>query len=260
MTPSFGVKSEMSVQTEPRRAGAVRWEMLKFCRWFTALVFLCSVAVSASGPALTELITNGDFETGDFQGWNVDNQAGGSGTFLVASGTITPISGFETAGPAGGTFYGLSDQTGPGAHALSQMFTVPSAADSVLLSFDMFVNDQSEAGPIVNPAGLDYTAIPNQHARVDILSADAPAFDTGAGVLRNFYLSVDPGPNPHAYTHYEFDITDLVGAGGTFRLRFAEVDNQLYLHVGVDNVSVQFAAAGAAPQRVPVKKYRAVTQ
>jgi len=233
--------------------------MLKLCRWFFALAFFCSVAVFAGVSAdVTELITNGDFETGDFQGWNIDNQAGGSGTFLVASGTTTPISGFPTVGPAGGTFYALSDQTGPGAHALSQMFTVPSAAASVLLSFDMFVNDQSGVGPIVNPAGLDYTAIPNQHARVDILSADAPAFDTDAGVLRNFYLSVDAGPNPHAYTHYEFDITDLVGDGGTFRLRFAEADNQLWLHMGVDNVSIQFVAAGVAPQRVPLKKYRAV--
>src|SRR6266849_1722949 len=97
--------------------------MLKLCRWFTALVFFCSVAVSASGPGVTELITNGDFETGDVQGWNVDNQAGGSGTFLVTSGTTAPISDLPIAGPAGGMFYGLSDQPGPGAHALSQMFT-----------------------------------------------------------------------------------------------------------------------------------------
>ncbi len=233
--------------------------MLKLCRWIFALAFFCCVAVFASVPAdVTELIMNGDFETGDFQGWNVDNQAGGSGTFLDASGTTTPISGFPTAGPAGGTFYALTDQEGPGAHALSQIFTVPSAAASAVLSFDMFVNDQSGAGPMVNPAGLDYTAFPNQHVRVDILSADASVFDTGTGVLRNFYLGVDPGSNPHAYTHYEFDITDLVGDGGTFRLRYAEVDNQLWLHVGVDNVSIQFVAAGAAPQRAPLKKYRAV--
>jgi hypothetical protein len=78
----------------------------------------------------------------------------------------------------------------------------------------------------INPAGLDWTvSMANQFARVDILSAGASPFDTGSGVLANFYLGADSGDNPHAYTNYNFDITSLVGAGGTFQLRFAEVDN-----------------------------------
>src|SRR5262249_54170712 len=145
-----------------------------------------------------ELLTNGDFSTGTLASWSVDNQPGGFGTWLVASGTLTPMSGFPTVGPPpGSAFYALTDQTGAGAHALSQAFTVPAPAAAVILSFDMFVNDQNGFGAIINPAGLDYTAIPNQHCRVDILDPDALPFDTGAGVLSNFYLGVDPGPNPH---------------------------------------------------------------
>lgn len=94
------------------------------------------------------------------------------------------------------------------------------------------------AGPIIDPAGLDHTAVPNQRARVDILSAAAGPFDSGAGVLTNYYLGVDGGPDPHAFTHYSFDITGIVGTGGTFQLRFAEVDNQLWFNQGVDNVSI----------------------
>src|SRR5207249_734802 len=101
------------------------------------------------------------------------------------------------------------------------------------LSFSMFVNDQ-DGGPIVNPSGLNFTALPNQHARVDILTSGAGAFDTGTGVARNFYLGVDPHTNPNPYKNYSFDITNLVGAGGTFQLRFGEVDTQLNLNVGVD--------------------------
>ncbi len=52
------------------------------------------------------------------------------------------------------------------------------------------------------------------------------AFDTGATVLGNFYLGADAGANPHAFTSYLFDITALVGGGGSFVLRFAESDNQ----------------------------------
>ncbi len=142
-------------------------------------------------------------------------------------------------GPAAGNFYAISDQSGPGAHALEQSFVVPAGSTSVVVSFDMFVNDWSDLGPIVNAAGLDYTASPNQYARVDIMSAAAPALDTGAGVLDNLYTGVDLGLDPNGYTHYSFDITNVVGAGGTFTLRFAEVDNQFFLNQGVDNVSIQ---------------------
>ena len=137
----------------------------------------------------------------------------------------------------------MSDQTGPGTHALIQSFVVPGVAASVILSFDMFVND-FDFGPVVDPSGLDFTSggtfAANQHARVDILSAIATPFDTGAGVLGNFYLGVDLGFIPNPYVPYLFDITGLVGAGGTFQLRFAEVDNSGFLNQGVDNVSVFF--------------------
>ncbi len=219
-----------------------------------ALVVVLGIGAPAKAD---ELLTNGNFATGTLASWNVDNQAGGFGTFVVISGTVTPDGMQPTVGPPpGSTFYAVSDQIGAGTHALSQMFTVPAGATSVILSFDMFVNDWSGVGPIVNAAGLDYTAVPNQHARVDILAADAPPFDTGTGVLQNFYLSVDPGANPHAYTHYEFDITDLVVDGGIFRLRFAEVDNQFFLSQGVGNVSIDFTGAAPVGKTNKVKKYQ----
>jgi hypothetical protein len=102
----------------------------------------------------------------------------------------------------------------------------------------MFVNDQSGSGPIINPSGLDHTADPNQHVRVDLLTSGAAAFDTGAGVISNYYLGVDGGNNPNPFTSYSFDITGSVVPGGTYQVRFAEVDNQLFLNQGVDNVSV----------------------
>ncbi|HXG25089.1 MAG TPA: hypothetical protein VNJ09_11080 [Chthonomonadales bacterium] len=138
-----------------------------------------------------ELITNGDFETGTLAGWIVTDLAGGSGTWAIddADG-LTPISGNATVGPAAGLLYAVSDQEGLGTHALEQAFTVPAGALSVILSFDMFVNDWSGVGPIVDPSGLDHnsggTGAANQHARVDIMTAGAAPFDTGAGVLATF--------------------------------------------------------------------------
>jgi len=210
------------------------------------LLVLATTAGSLSASA-TQLLTNGGFETGTFAGWSEMTQAGGSGSFFVdGAAALGPLSGNSTAGPAAGSFYAVSDQVGPSTNALTQTFVVPGAASSVILSFDMFVND-SAGGPIIDPSGLDYTSggtfNPNQHARVDILSAIATPFDTGVGVLSNFYTGVDPQhQNPNPYTQYAFDITSVVGAGGTFQIRFAAVDNSGNLNQGVDNVSIIFAA------------------
>jgi hypothetical protein len=206
---------------------------------------VCGFACFAFG---SPLLTNGGFETGTLAGWTVVNQAGSfpGSSFFAVSGTTAPQSSLTTVGPASGTFYAISDGSGPGAHALLQTFTVPAAASFVTLSFSLFVN--SYGGSFINPIGLDFTDGASQHARVDILSAGASALGTGAGVLQNFYLGVDAGANPHAYTNRSFDITSLVGAGGTFQLRFAEVDNQLFLNMGVDNVNIDYTAATGVPE------------
>jgi hypothetical protein len=195
-----------------------------------------------------QLVTNGNFATGNLSGWTEVNQAGGSGSFFVTSGNAGPLSGSPTPGPDGSTFYAVSDQNGPGAHALLQSFTVPTGATSLTLTFDMFVSDW-DSGPFCN-SGLDYTVQPNQCARVDILSAGAGAFDTTTGVLDNLYHGADcvsgnGCTNPAPWTAYTFDLTGL--APGTYQLRFAEADNQLFLNDGVDNVSLTAAVPAPEP-------------
>jgi hypothetical protein len=206
---------------------------------------------SASLAYGAQLLVNGGFETGNFSGWTVANQAGSfpGSNFFVLSGTVLPLSGLTTVGPASGSFYAVSDAAGSGTHALLQTFTVSGPASSVVLSYRLFAN--SYGGSFVNPIGLDFTDGANQHARVDILSAGASAFTTTTGLLQNFYLGVDAGSNPHAYTNYSFDITSLVGAGGTFQIRFAEVDNQLFFNLGVDNVSIISSTAATGVPEPP---------
>jgi hypothetical protein len=203
------------------------------------------LATTCSILQASELITNGGFETGNLSGWTVTSQTGtfsGSGFFVTGS-TSAPVSGDLTVGPAIGTRYAVSDELGPATEILSQSFTAPGPAASVILSFSLFVN--SYGGTVVNPIGLDYTDGANQYARVDLLQSGSSLFTTGAGVLRNFYSGTDPAAsNPNAYTSYSFDITSLVGTGGAFVLRFAEVDNIDVLNMGIDNVSVSFTPAG----------------
>jgi hypothetical protein len=188
-----------------------------------------------------QLLGNVGFEDSQISlpSWTVTDLAGGSGSWFADTTTSTPLSGNTTVGPASGLVYAVTDQAGPGTHALTQSFTVPMGSTLVVLSFDMFMNDQSGVGPIINPIGLDHTDGPNQYATVDLLTALASPFDTGAGVLANLFLGEDAGPNPHVWTPYSFDITSLVTPGGTYQIRFGEVDNQLFFNQGVDNVGIE---------------------
>ena len=215
---------------------------------FPRSILIAATLSAAQSATATPLLTNGGFETGDFTGWTVTDLANGSGTWSVASGTTTPISGHPTVGAASGNFYAVTDQGGPGTHALTQNFIVPIGATSVVLSFDMFANNQAGGAAIINPVGLDHTQGPNQHARVDLLSGSATAFDTGVGVLDNLFIGADSGANPNGYTPYIFDITSFISPGGTFQIRFAESDNQLFFNQGVDNVSVEARIGASVPE------------
>ncbi|WP_372625085.1 PEP-CTERM sorting domain-containing protein [Arsukibacterium sp.] len=207
-----------------------------------ATLTFCGLVSSAVYATPIELVTNGGFESGDFTGWIVTDS--GSGTFEVTS-ALAPSNGtFTTVGASQGSFYAVSSQSGPGTHALSQSFLVPLNATQVIMTFDMFV--QTFAGLTINPAGLDETAFPNQHARVDLLSAGARAFDTGAGVLANFYIGLDGIPT-QPYISYLFDITALVTPGLSYDIRFAQSDNQGNFNQGVDNVSIQAQVQVPAP-------------
>lgn len=224
----------------------------RFCS--SILVLAAFVAFGNSVLGQSELIDNGDFSDG-LNGWAINSLSGSNGSWFSSDvGQITPRSIKTTTSDHGAADggYALSDQTGPGTHALTQSFVVPAGTTSAILSFDMFVNDANNA-PVVDPIGLNHMGPSNQHARVDLLSDGASIYDTGAGVLRNLFLSDTPAgmPNPQPFTHYEFDLTGLVSAGGTFGLRFAETNNLSTLNMGIDNVSLQVLPTIVIPPTNP---------
>jgi cysteine-rich repeat protein len=198
------------------------------------------------------LIANGDFESGTLFGWRLDNL--GSGTFGIrVPDDMVPLSGWPTQpNPGGGAFYAVSDSRDPGTQAMAQSFTVPANATSVIVEFEMFVNNwNSPANPadpplpnpgtFVNPAGLDHTTpAPNQHARVDILEPGFDPFETSPEALAlRIYRGADAlSPPAMPYTSYSRDVTGFLTPGETYVLRFASTQNQSALNLGVDNVRI----------------------
>ena len=204
----------------------------------------CAAPICAPAAAV-ELIVNGGFETGTYAGWAPFTFAGSSGGLSVnPNGANAPLSGLPVnVNPGGANWVSLTDQTGPGAYSLIQHFTIPINAVQVIVSFDQVVTDWSGVGPIVNAAGLDPTAVPNQHARVDILVGGTPAFSTAAAdIVTNLYLGVDAG-TPALWSSYAFNLTGVLLPGVTYYFRAAEVDNQGFLNQGIDNVSVDVTLA-----------------
>ena len=193
-----------------------------------------------TGAARAELIANGGFETGAFTAWTIANQAGGSVNWFIQTGTTSPVNGLTVPAPPQGTHAAMTDQGAPGSSVLLQSFTV-TPGSKVTLSFDVYVNNL--AG-FFSPPSLDFSTIPNQQARVDILTASATPFALGSSVLDNVF---DPLSKTASYVPQTFDLTSAVGGGGTFQLRFAIVDNLAIFNFGIDAVSI-VATSAAVPE------------
>jgi PEP-CTERM motif len=204
-----------------------------------ALCVAFQIAVLPASAA--ELLINGGFETGAINPfWNSSRLPSSRGNvFVSAPGLNSPLSGFATApNPVGGSSYVITDQSGSGTYIVTQSFLVPINTRAVTFSYQLFANNQAGV-TIIDPIGLNHEGAPNQHVRVDILTAGSDRFSTSAiDVVRNFYLGSDPFGNPSPFTNYSFDITSIVQPGTSYQVRFAEVDNQGFFQLGFDNVSV----------------------
>jgi hypothetical protein len=209
-------------------------------RFLLAILGLGVAAVlAAPGVSTAATIVNGGFETGNFSGWTVVNQSGGSGDWFVYSGTSTPLTGFAIAAPPEGTFAATTDQGGPGSHVLYQDVALEAGFNHTL-SFDVYYNNQ--AGVFATPPSLDFSVNPNQQYRVDVLRPTAPVTSVAPGdVLATVFQTNVGDPFTLAPTSVSFDLSGF--AGTTVRLRFAEVDNQLFFAASVDRVAIQSTPA-----------------
>jgi PEP-CTERM motif len=203
----------------------------------TSAAALTLMALTGTSNAI--VLINPGFETGTFLGWTPNVEPGSSGSLFVQkySAGVSPLSGFPFApNPPGGTYFAITDQTGPGSYSLTQSFVVPVGTTDVTVGFQLFANDQ--AGVIFNN-GRDYLTVPNQNVEADILTGTANAFTNNpADIVKVLY---GPGAdnlanNPNPWTPYNEDLGAL--SPGTYQIRFAETDNQGFFQMGVDMVGI----------------------
>jgi len=204
-------------------------------------IWLASVlACVLSFQAHAALITNGGFESG-FSGWTRNNQLGSEGTYMLQTGTSSPVNMNVVPAPPGGSTAAMTDAAGPGSHVLFQTFVATAPMPEASLVFDLYVGNR--AGAFFAPATLDFsTPTLNQQARVDILSGAADPFSmAGSDILLNAFRTNAGDPAVSGYTRHFVDMSSLLSShlNTPLLLRFAEVDNVGIFQFGVDNVDIQ---------------------
>lgn len=170
-----------------------------------------------------------------------------SGNPQTAAQAGVPPSGFMVPALPDQGQAAMTDSTGPGSHILFQDFVVPAGITAATLHFERFIGNR--AGSFFTPATLNFTGVPNQQARIDIIPTAANPFSVAAtDVLLNIFKST--GRLISGYTTQTVDLTSFLAAhaGETLRLRFAEVDNQGSFQFGVDDIvlAVNSSPGGAA--------------
>lgn len=223
-----------------------------FVTWTAAAAGAFLLSSAAARPTRADqVILNGGFEAG-FAGWARQDFLGSEGTFLLQSGTVSPVNGDPVPAPPGGVTAAMTDAQGGGSHVLYQDFVVPVGVTAATLQFSLFVGNRASNPNTPNvplfasPSTLDWsTPALNQQARVDILGAGTDPFSVlAADVLQNVFQTAPGNTFGPGYTSFSANLAPLLAARGgqTLRLRFAEVDNILTFQLGVDNVSLDVTA------------------
>lgn len=195
---------------------------------------LLTVGTAGAGA---NTVVNGDFETGDFEGWTVVNQPQPpTGDWLVYDAG----EGFPP--PPQGAFAAITEQGDPGTHILYQ--DVPIEAGQPYLSMTVYY-DSDHAIIVPDPDTLDVFGNDNQQYRIEVMDPSAPLESVSPSDIRATVFRTLGGDST-SMDPRTFGVDLSAFAGQTVRLRLAEVDNRGLFNAGVDSV-----ATGPVPKPAP---------
>jgi hypothetical protein len=205
-----------------------------------------ATALAVAGSAQAAQVVNGDFETGNLNGWTVDStQASNAGYWFAYTGNKAPLTGSAinstVATPPQGNYAALSDEIGPGRHILYQDVTLPQGQPYTKLILSLWVYYKAQQGQQLttpSPPTLDSSFAQTQEQyRIDVMKPGAAITSVDpADILLNVFQTQTGDPTDLPPEKITADLTPL--AGQTVRLRFAESDNQGILNASTDDVRV----------------------
>jgi hypothetical protein len=194
---------------------------------------------------------NGDFESGDFDGWETYDSNGmmrstATGQWQVYKGKLKVEPVMPRGGdpappklgePPQGTFAAGLSTNGPGNHILHRVLEADGKSELRLeLAFqntanDFYVQDYLTSEPPARGLGEPR----NQQLRIDLLKPDAPIDTLKKSDIIDTIFKTKPGDKRKR----DWKPIDATVGDGEFRLRIAEVDNEAPFAVGVDAVKLK---------------------
>ena len=186
------------------------------------------VVTEATNSALeTDLIVNGDFETGDFTGWfteaTLENPNSQLAEWFINNGSVDPLGPGEATEPIGGNFDAALQQSGRSRFLLSSHFTVPHHFDGATLSWSDRI--RNAANRFETDAQEFVVSLVDEEGQPLV-----ELYRTQAG---------DPlvqlGPNER-----EVDVTDVLASrkGERVAVAFEQVNRLFYFNINLDDISL----------------------
>jgi hypothetical protein len=196
-----------------------------------ACAVMTAVPYAASAAATVPQLDNGGFESGTLSSW-ASNEKGGAGEGWSADqGRAAPVSGLRIPAPPEGEWQAVADQTGPGSHILYRDIVVGTDP----LELDLTLWFRNRAGRFFTPQTLAPGSKRNQQLCIDLMKPTARIRSMAADdILATVFRTERGDTTSLAPTSLHQNLTPF--AGQTVRLRIAEVDNQSFFQVGVDDV------------------------
>ncbi len=218
-----------------------------------AVAFLVGAAILAPGGAGAATVVNGDFETGNLNGWSV-HRATESGNWFAYKGTSEPIAkarGKKLAQPPPqGTYAAITDELQAESLILSQDVVLAPGMNhrlSLLVYYNSLVPLAVPSPDTLAVGDEQLGGQANQQFRVDVMRAGAPLESLDpADVLRTVFRTEIGGPTSLKPTLVTVDLSPY--AGQTVKLRIANAAHQELFNAGVDAISIDSTRPGEKPQ------------
>lgn len=201
---------------------------------FALVVVTVFAALLGASSASAATVVNGNFESGNLEGWDV-SQSNPGVEWLVSQ--------LVEDEPPLTHFVAHSEQHNPGTAILSQLISLESGATHQLQLAFGYVSDAPIAIPTPNSLNTE-GSFENQQVRIDVMKPTAPITSLAPGdILTTIFASSEAenveGEVPPAELPPRLFSADLSAfAGQTVRLRIAVAVTNAPLEALVDNVSV----------------------
>jgi hypothetical protein len=204
-----------------------------------ALLAILALGAAFAASASAEALVNGDFETGNFDGWKVQSLTG-DGEWLV----LGTEEGLEA--PFSGRFLALTEEGGPDRMTISQEVALAPGESHVFSGAIGYESSTEMVTPDPNTLAINGMESANQQLRVDVLRPGASlASVSGSDVLATLFATQTGDPEGLEPQRFEVDLTAF--AGQSVVIRAVNAVNDGPMSAFVDDFSITGKAGPPLP-------------